>query len=359
MWASAGRTAADVLRREWALLEAPLWSALQGRALDPDSVIATIEAARPGGAALLPFTTHPDARVRRAAVAPAGISGHRDLLPRLTELGLDPDPEVAAAARAATERLRSHPPALGFTLLGGFKLRRGSWTVEDAAWDRRVAQRLVRYLLVKRGSFVPDDLLLDAFWPDTPQDSARKRMRVAVSCARAVLDVPGAPSVIDAAERTLTLKLREGDSVDVDLFEEAVGAALRAAGKDRRRQLERAAALWTGEPLPEERYADWAAAWRDSLTARYAEVLSALVAACHADADHPAATQAAQRLVELDPLDENAQRELMVAYARSGRRSHALRQYLECRRLLVDELGVEPARETSDVQRRILAGEPV
>jgi DNA-binding SARP family transcriptional activator len=49
----------------------------------------------------------------------------------------------------------------------------------------------------------------------------------------------------------------------------------------------------------------------------------------------------------------------MVAYARSGQRNQALRQFLECRRALVDEVGVEPAAETTRLQQRILAGEPV
>ena len=49
----------------------------------------------------------------------------------------------------------------------------------------------------------------------------------------------------------------------------------------------------------------------------------------------------------------------MVAYARSGRRSQALRQFLECRRALVEQLGVEPDAETAGLQQRILAGEPV
>jgi DNA-binding SARP family transcriptional activator len=88
-------------------------------------------------------------------------------------------------------------------------------------------------------------------------------------------------------------------------------------------------------------------------------VLRGLVAACHEDGDHAAATQAARALVEVDGLDESAHRDLIRAYARSGRRAHALRQYLVCRRRLVDELGMEPGRETSDLQRRVLAGEPV
>ena len=49
----------------------------------------------------------------------------------------------------------------------------------------------------------------------------------------------------------------------------------------------------------------------------------------------------------------------MTALARAGQRSLALRQYLECRRRLIDGLGVEPDAETADLQRRILAGRPV
>jgi DNA-binding SARP family transcriptional activator len=327
--------------------------------LDPRSVVGAIEAAWPGGGALLPFTAHPDARVRRAAISPAASAGHPDLVPRLAQLANDPDPDVAAASTAAARRLQATPPALQFTLLGGFGLRRGSWQVEDTAWDRRVAQRLVRYLLVHRGRAVPDDLLLEAFWSDTPTDRARRSLQVAVSCARAVLDLPDIPSVIEAAERTLRMSLRKRDSVDVDRFEQAARVALTASDGDRRQLLEHTAALWTGEPLPEERYADWTIPWRDALEVRYAEVLSALVRSCHAEEDHVAATQAARRLVELDPLNEAAQRDLMICYARSGRRAHALRQYLECRRLLIDELGIEPAREITELQQRILAGEPV
>jgi hypothetical protein len=40
-------------------------------------------------------------------------------------------------------------------------------------------------------------------------------------------------------------------------------------------------------------------------------------------------------------------------------RSHALRQYLECRRALVGELGIEPSAATSQLQARILAGEAI
>ena len=67
----------------------------------------------------------------------------------------------------------------------------------------------------------------------------------------------------------------------------------------------------------------------------------------------------ARDLVDLDPLNEGGHRMLITAHARAGRRGHALRQYLECRRALVEQLGVEPAAATSLLQARILAGEAV
>ena len=49
----------------------------------------------------------------------------------------------------------------------------------------------------------------------------------------------------------------------------------------------------------------------------------------------------------------------MAAYARTGRTSQALRQFLECRRALIEDSGIEPGAETARLQARILAGEPV
>ena len=76
-----------------------------------------------------------------------------------------------------------------------------------------------------------------------------------------------------------------------------------------------------------------------------------------AGADYARATETARELVDLDPLNEGAHRALMTAYAAAGRTGHALRQYLECRRALIDELGIEPAESTARLQARILAGE--
>lgn len=360
MWEEAGeRCASHVIRREWRLLEPLLWKALEADALEARPVVAAIAEAWPGGEALVPLTAHPSSEVRRAAMTVAVRSGHPELIRRLTSLAQDADVELAAAADAAQRRLVAEPPALQFTVLGDFRVKRGHWSIEDEAWDRRIAQRLVRYLLATRGSAVSEDVLLETFWADVEDGKARQRLRVAVSCARAVLDVPGAESVIESAEHTLRLRLRDADTVDAERFAQAAADALCHDGPETRALLEQAVRLWTGEPLPQERYSDWAAPWRDRLFDTYREVLARLATTCTDHGDHAAAAEAARKLVGQDPLDEDAHGLLIRAYARAGRRAHALRQYLDCRRALVDGLGIEPSRETTELQQRVLAGERV
>ncbi|HEY1716238.1 MAG TPA: BTAD domain-containing putative transcriptional regulator, partial [Solirubrobacteraceae bacterium] len=359
-WTEAGDQARHLVRREWPRIERPLWDALARGAITVDDGVGALAAGLPGGAALDGFAHHPDPGVRRAVLLAAVAAGRPEGVERVGEFAHDPDPGVREAARMVAERIRRDPPPLGFRLLGGFELRRATWLVDDAAWDRRVAQRLVRFLLCRAGGPVIEDDLLAAFWPDASASAARRSLQVAVSAARAVLDPPGAQeSRLTSAQRTYRLRLRDRDVVDADEFERAAQAALAKTGSGRRPALQAAAVLWGGEPLPEERYTEWAIPWRERLLDRHAAVLGALADA-HADAgDLAAAVHVARQLAELDPLDEAAHRRLIIALARSGRRGHALRQFLACRHALVTTLGVEPGEETSALQRRLLAGESV
>jgi DNA-binding SARP family transcriptional activator len=359
-WEEAGDGPEHLVRRERPRLEPLLWTTLERGTLAPEAVIAALEAAEPGGGALLPFTRHPVPEVRRAAVLATATSGHPEAAGRVGELERDADPEVAAVARAARARVVAEPPSLVFTLMGGFSLRRGGFVVDAETWGRRAAQRLVRFMLVHRGAAVPEDELFEAFWPDRAATAARHSLQVELSSARSVLDPDGAErSVLAVADRTYRLELRQRDVVDSDEFERAASAALGATGAERLGLLQAAADRWGGEPLPEERFEGWATLWRERLIDLNSRVLGSLADACSAAGDQAGAVDAGRRQVELDPLDEAAQRRLMVAYARSGRRGHALRQYLACRRALVDGLGIEPAEETSALQRRVLAGEPL
>ena len=266
-------------------------------------MLRAIELAWPGGAALTPFTEHPVDAVRRGAIGPAVASGHPRALGQLKGLAKEPDPQLAAAARAALESVRRMPPPLIFRLLGGFEARRGTWRIEPADWGRPMTARLVRFLLVHRDRVVPEDVLFEAFWPGKAAPAARHNLQVAASMARGVLDPGlGGESVIEAVERGYRLRLADHDLVDAEEFELAARAALAEPRLvARRRLLDRAARLWGGEPLPEDGYMDWSLDWRRQLNELYASVLEALVAAGRDSGDMRATIEAGHAAARARP----------------------------------------------------------
>jgi ATP/maltotriose-dependent transcriptional regulator MalT/DNA-binding SARP family transcriptional activator len=349
--------AAHLVRAEWPRLRGLAWELLAEDALPAAPLVAAVEGAFGDGPDVLELASHPSAAVRIAVAPAVAASGHPVAAAAIKVLEADDDPAVAAAIDDAVARVRRRPPARAFTLLGGFGLRRGAWEVDERTWGRPTVVRLVRFLLVHRGAPVAEERILEALWPDRPADKARSALQVAVSRARQVVDPPGAEgSAIRYSDRAYLLELEDRDVVDAERFAVVAAEALATAGPGRRGALESAAALWTGTPLPEEEYADWATAWREELQALLHRVLSALADEHRAAGDELAVAAVARRLVALDPLDEGAHRTLITAHARTGRRSLALRQYLECRRLLVEGAGIEPDADTTGLQRRVLAG---
>jgi DNA-binding SARP family transcriptional activator len=128
------------------------------------------------------------------------------------------------------------------------------------------------------------------------------------------------------------------------------------------RQLEQAVELYGGDFLDGFSVADsptfdeWVSLNREWLRRLVTEALHRL-AACHEQAgEYGRGLRHAWRQVELDPCREQAHRQLMRLLALSGQRSAALTQYETCRRLLAEELGVEPAAETTNLYERIRSG---
>ncbi len=351
----AGEAAPHLLRLEWARIEPLLEVALADERLDPPTVVGWLWRAFPDGQGFIPLVEHPRPDLRRASFRPALSSGNPVVKNRVAAACDDDIPGVADAARRALERVASDPPARTFTTLGGFGVRVGGWEVSSREWARPVDARLVRFLLVQGDEPVPEDILLDAFWPKLAPDRARRSLHVSASRVRALLDHPGTESVVEAAQGCYRLLLRERDFVDWREFESVAATAVAEREPDRGR-LERARSLWGGEPLPRERYSDWAAGWRDRMRHLYSEVLAALYVALDREGELGPAIRVARDMVQLDPLNEGAHRSLMSALDRAGRRGQALRQFLACRKVLMSELGIEPAEATSVLRARILTG---
>lgn len=145
------------------------------------------------------------------------------------------------------------------TLLGHFRVWRDAHEVGPGAFGGRQARVLLRVLAVDRGAVVTRDAMIEALWGEaTPADPAAA-LNVLVNRARRALGDPGLIETV-----TSGYLLRGGDAVEVDV--ERFLASVHDAGRhwDRGdppaalRTAERALTAWTGEPLPEDGYADWA-----------------------------------------------------------------------------------------------------
>jgi DNA-binding SARP family transcriptional activator len=110
----------------------------------------------------------------------------------------------------------------------------------------------------------------------------------------------------------------------------------------------------TGDLLPDW-YEEWVQDERESLRQIRLHGLETLAAALSRAGRHAKAIQTALAAIRIEPLRETAHRTLIEAHLAEGNWSEARRQFGECRRLLREELGVEP----SESMRRLLEPEPV
>ena len=84
------------------------------------------------------------------------------------------------------------------------------------------------------------------------------------------------------------------------------------------------------------------------------DTLAKVAAARLEDGDRSGALTAAERLIELEPLNEEGWRLAMRAEAALGQRQAILDRYQELARELDDLLGLRPAAETREIYHRLL-----
>jgi len=239
-------------------------------------------------------------------------------------------------------------------LLGGFGVDREGQPVDARAWRLRKARTLVKMLALTRDQRLHRDVLLEALWPDRSQLSAVNNLHQALYVARRVLagDEPG-NGLLELRDDFVVLLADGLVEVDVRTFERL--AALGRTSGDLA-DLRAAAAAYTGDLLPEDRFEDWAVRPREELRESFADLLVDLADAA-AEAGHDVeALDALQRALAIDPLQERAVRSLMRRHAAMGRSSEALAQYERLRVDLRTTYGTDPDPETQRVYRDLLTG---
>ncbi len=258
---------------------------------------------------------------------------------------------LAGPAGLAREEL---PPRLIVRALGRTSIECGGDASAEEWLDHRPGQ-VLKYLVCERGRVVPLEELIEAFWPNAGRAGA-SNVRQAIHTLRDRLepDRPRGRASGYVVARGGGYELAPGRvAIDADDFEARARAGLDALQQgDAERadaELTAAAGAYGGNFLADEPYAEWALAERERLRDLAAQVLRGLAALKRAAGDDDAAAEHLQRLVELEPLDLEAQRELLALMVRRGRHSEALRRYELVRRRYKRTFGTEPSFTLADL----------
>jgi predicted ATPase/DNA-binding SARP family transcriptional activator len=215
-------------------------------------------------------------------------------------------------------------------------------------------QALLCYLAVT-GRRHSREKLAGLLWGDTPEDRAKASLRKALSSLRKLSE-----SALIITRQTVAFN-HDGDYwLDVEAFESAL--ANDDADPETLQAVHEAVDLYRGEFLEgfsvrqAVTFEEWVLGERERLRQLVLQALHRLSVAFADRGEVATAIEYTNRLLALEPWQEEAHRQLMTLLARSGQQSAALAQYETCRQILAEELGVEPLPETQALYHRIKTG---
>jgi len=244
-------------------------------------------------------------------------------------------------------------------LFGKFSAQFAAQKIEGLEAPR--LQELFSYLLLYRGRPHARETLAALLWGDSPTATSKKYLRQALWQLQSALNPDAAP----AARHLLVV---EPDWIQIDpdaslwldvaefehsfsLVQGVQGSELEEAGA---RSLEEAVALYRSDLL-EACYEDWCIYERERLQNMFLAMLDKLMSYCESHDLYENGLEYGCRILACDRAREHTHRRLMRLHYLAGNRTAALRQYERCVAALQEELGVKPAKRTTDLYDHVRA----
>ncbi|MFE6164251.1 BTAD domain-containing putative transcriptional regulator [Streptomyces sp. NPDC056486] len=213
-------------------------------------------------------------------------------------------------------------------------------------------------LLFREGRTATASELIDDLWGDEPPSQAlaairtyASRLRKTLSAEALVSESGGYAIRISGGRDSLDLALAQELAMDAEGAKEA-GDLVHAHAL-----LNKALSLWDGEVLANVP-GPYAQRQRKRLNEWHLQLLESRLDIDLEQGRHGEAVSELTALTAAHPLRERLRELLMLALYRSGRQAEALAVYADTRRLLADELGLDPRPGLRELQQRILQADP-
>jgi two-component SAPR family response regulator/tetratricopeptide (TPR) repeat protein len=227
---------------------------------------------------------------------------------------------------------------------GEFVVTINGRTVTKSDWQRKKARDIFKILLIHHQKAVTTDELIDLLWNDTTKHNVEQVIKNSISFIRRVIEpdlAPRKPSTFLRNEgKAYILDLGDGASIDFLEFKSLIHQASK--GTDRVALYKKAIALYTGDFLKEDLYAEWSVFERESLKDSYLHALTYLAQHALEHEDEAEAVSYARQLIDTDRTDDKGYEILLRIFLKQGNHSEARRIYAQCKEAFAKELGSAP-----------------
>ncbi|MEV0804798.1 AfsR/SARP family transcriptional regulator [Micromonospora sp. NPDC050200] len=276
-----------------------------------------------------------------------------------------PEPRQYVGSR----RLRSSPQkrvrggTVRFNVLGRFQVAsQGQICTPSAPKVRQV----LAVLTLRAGQTVSIDGLIEELWEENPPKSAVTTTQTYVYQIRKAFErLEGE----DCADRLLVTRppgyaLELGkEQIDATLFRDLVDQGRGLFDRGRVRQagqvLHEALGLWSGPALTNVTCGPMLRSYATHLEEQRITALELRIAADLQLGKHRELIAELKSLVALHPLNEWLHAQLIVSLEKAGRRGEALRAYQDLRRLLNNELGLDPSADLQRLHQAVLSADTI
>lgn len=257
--------------------------------------------------------------------------------------------------------------ALKIQLFGDFRVWRKGDTepIGRQEWGDHKCMQVLKILVSERGQALSQGQLIERLWPHCDPTKAAASLRNRVSRLRRVLEPDlkrGSDSrYVRTSYGGYRFQPESECEIDSERFAQIYqdGQALKQAGQwhEAVDHYERAAALYRGDYLAEDRYESWALAYQEHWRRAYLELLARL-ADCYAHLkQYQEAIARLEQAIELAPTwSERIYQQLMDYYMRLGECAGMTRTYARLQRMLMESFAAEPSPETQAFYAEIRRG---
>jgi DNA-binding SARP family transcriptional activator/ATP/maltotriose-dependent transcriptional regulator MalT len=249
-------------------------------------------------------------------------------------------------------------------MFGGLEVTTPHGVVAQRDWGKRKARLLFAMLVARHGTDVHRAELIEYLWPDLDEAHGINNFYVVWSAMKRAVS-PGSPDVETVPpfeNHNGVCRMIPGRvASDLDQFTAARAEARYAKSIDDTQAeataLRTAIELYRGDVLPGDIYDDWFGSIRQRFRQEYQASVIRFSTLMLAAGDPLAALPFVIGASERDSLREDLYQVRIKLEVASNQRGAAMGTYMSCRNTLIEELGIDPSRETVELYQQILAME--